>query len=604
MSVRGRRDRPRSGGAGSDSASPVAIPLDRRSLGGIAALALVVRVAYVAVFMRGYVPNSDADSYFAIGRAVSKGQGYVFTLPFEFVHATAIRPPLYPTVIAAAFRIFGVHVGVAQGVNVIAGSGAAVLGALIAARIGGSRAGLCAGIVLALYPPLIANDVTVLVESLAVVLLFATVLFLLDGRTVLAGVSLGLLMLDRASAQWFVVVLAIWVLWRFGWRHAVRMVVIVVLVVSPWVVRNAVQVGGPVLVATNGFNLNATYSNEAREADGFVDAYFDSRFAEMRVDATDEVALDAQLRAKALRDLRAHPSEVFRVARHNVEQWLELEPGRNREPERLDGRNLGVRDWTLPLFYLVTIAGLFALVRARRSAAAQLLGLAAAYFTAVSLATIAVPRLRSVFDACVAVGAGVALAWLLDRKADVSDAAPKARPLRGLRSAGILALAAVVVAATGLAWQARTHTRARRAVGAAVARDASALDALDAQYRASRSANEPPQLAKVDLDRVRDLMTVLGDRAPQVASAVRPRVADALRAVRVASHEADVVGLLSAGEYLAAAAKHRTPSVEAVRTRYERQIRSSDPTLEPWDSVTAGRSLLRSESAVDALRAG
>ena len=138
-----------------------------------------------------------------------------------------------------------------------------MLGALIAQRISGPRAGLCAGMVLALYPTVIANDVTVLVESTAVLLLFATVLFLLDGRTVLAGVALGLLMLDRASAQWFVVVVAGWVLWRFGWQHAIRLVAVVLVVVSPWVVRNAVQVGGPVLVTTNGFNLNATFSNEA-----------------------------------------------------------------------------------------------------------------------------------------------------------------------------------------------------------------------------------------------------------------------------------------------------------------------------------------------------
>ena len=193
------------------------------------------------------------------------------------------------------------------------------------------------------------------------------------------------------------------------------------MVVSPWLVRNAVQVGGPVLVATNGFNLNATYSNEARESGGFVDAYFDSRFARFRVDAADEVDLDERLRTKALHDLRAHPGEVFHVARQNIEQWFELKPGLNRDAERLDGRNLDVRHWTLPLFYLVTIAGLFALVRARRSAAAQLLGLAAVYFTAVSLATIAVPRLRSVFDGCVAIGAGVALGWLIDRARSVDE---------------------------------------------------------------------------------------------------------------------------------------------------------------------------------------
>jgi 4-amino-4-deoxy-L-arabinose transferase-like glycosyltransferase len=576
--------------------------MSRRRLAVVAAISLLARVGYAAAFMRGYVPNSDADSYYAIGRAVSKGQGYAFTLPFEFVHATAIRAPLYPTVIAGAFRVFGTHVGVAQGVNIVAGCVVAVLGALIAERISGARAGLCAGIVLALYPPLIANDVTVLVESIAVLLLFATVLLLLDGRTILAGVSLGLLMLDRASAQWFVVVIAGWVLWRFGWRHAARLVVVALLVVSPWVVRNAVQVGGPAVVATNGFNLNATYSNEARQSQGFVDAYIDPRFAMMRLAAVDEIDLDGRLRAKALHDLRKHPTQLFHVVGRNLEHWFELRPAKNRDAERLDGRNLTVRNWTLPLFYLITAAGLLALVRARRAAAAQLLALAAAYFTVVSLVSVAVPRLRSIFDGCVAIGAGITLAWAIDRRTRTNERPPSIRPLRVVRSTIILVLLAVVVASTALVWRARTQQHARRAVEAAITRDASAIDALAGQYRAARSASEPPRLLDRDLARIHDLMTVLGQRAPQVKTHLRPSVADALRPIRIASHEADVISLLSIGEYLGAGARHRTPSLDAVRTRYEREIRPGDPTLESWDRVMSGRTLRRARAAVDELR--
>jgi 4-amino-4-deoxy-L-arabinose transferase-like glycosyltransferase len=568
----------------------------------IASTALAARIAYSVAFMRHYAPDSDADSYYKIGRAVSKGRGYAFTLPFEFVHATAIRPPLYPTVLAGAFRVFGVHVGVAQGVNIVAGSVVVVLGALIAERISGPRAGLCAGIVLALYPPLIANDVTVLVESIAVLLVFATVLLLVDGRTVLAGVSLGLLMLDRASAQWFVVVIAGWVVWRFGWRHAARLVVVAVLVASPWIVRNAVQVGGPELVATNGFNLNAVYSNEAFQSSrGFVDAYFDPRFANMRMEAVDEVDLDAKLRHKALHDLRDHPGRILRVVRVNFEHWFELRPALNRDAERHDGRNLTVREWTLPLFYLVTVAGLFALVRARRAAATQLLALAAAYFTVICVLSISVPRLRSIFDACVALGAGIALAWAIDRNVRVDVRPPRVRPLRAVPSAVVLGVIAVVVATAALAWRADTQRQARRAVETAVAQDASAIDLLVAQYQAGRS-NEPLRLVQKDLDLVRDLTTVLGNRTPQLAGDQRPRVADALRAIRVASHEANVISLLSAAEYIDAAAKHRPPSRDAVQTRYEREIRPDDPTLEPWNEAIAGRSLLRARSALDELR--
>jgi 4-amino-4-deoxy-L-arabinose transferase-like glycosyltransferase len=572
-----------------------------RALALIASVALLTRVGYVVGFMRGYTPHSDADSYFKIGRAVSHGQGYVFTLPFEFVHATAIRPPLYPTLLAGAFKVFGAHVGVAQGVNIVAGTLVAVAGALLGARIAGPRAGLGAGLVIALYPPLIANDVTVLVESTAVLLLFATVLLLLEGRTVWAGVTLGLLMLDRASAQWFVLGLGAWVVWRFGWRHALRMVAVTVVVVAPWIVRNTVNVGGPDLVATNGFNLNAIYSNEARQAANFVDAYFDPRFAAMRVNALDEVDLDAALRKHALDDLRSHPGELFRVARANLARWLELRPGQNRHAEKLDGRNLTVRDWTLPLFYVVTAAGIVALALARRNAAAQLLLLAAAYFSLVCLVSISVPRLRSAFDGCTAVGAGVALAWLLDRKIRVDVEALPVRAVRAVPSAVVLGGLLVAIAAAGLGWRASTQDRAGRAVRAAGARDASALDALATDYRAAQTANAPPRFAAADLDRARDLMTVLGQRAPQVESGLRSRVGDALRAARVASHQTDVVALLSAAEVIRAASEERAPSLDRVRTRYEREVLPGDPTLEDWDVVMSGTALERAQRAAAAL---
>jgi len=578
--------------------------VQRRTLAGLAALALGARVVYVVAFMRGYTPDSDADSYYRIGRAVSKGHGYVFTLPFEFVHATAIRPPLFPTVLAAAFRIFGTHVGVAQGVNIVAGTAATVLAALVGARIAGRRAGLCAGIVVALYPPLIANDVTVLAESIAVVLLLTSVLLLVDGRTVWAGVTLGLLMLDRASAQWFLVVIGLWVLWRMGWRHALRLVAVAVVVVSPWLVRNAVHVGGPVLVATNGFNLNAMYSNEARTSGKFVDAYFDPRFAALRAESSDEVDLDNRLRRKALHDLRDHPGEIVPVLGKNVEHWFELRPSLNRHAEMQDGRNLTVRSWTLPFFYVVTAAGIVGLVRARRSAAAQLLVLAAGYFTIVSLFTISVPRLRSVFDVCMAVGAGVTLAWLTDREVRADDSRPPVRPVNAARSALVLVVLAAILLASLPVWRKQARPRARHAVEAAATRDESGLTALLAAYRATTSTHRPPQLDPADVAQLHDLLGVLGDRAPETDGALHTHVVDALRAVRTVSHEADVIGLLSAGEDIAASRAHRRASLAVVRGRYEHDVRPTDTTLEPWDAVLSGTSILRAQNAIDAVRGG
>jgi 4-amino-4-deoxy-L-arabinose transferase-like glycosyltransferase len=573
----------------------------RRTLAGLAAIALIVRVGYVVAFMRGYAPDSDAHSYYRIGQAVAEGRGYSFTLPFEFAHATAIRPPLYPTLLAGVFRMFGVHIGVAQAVNILAGTAVVVLGALLAQRIGGTRAGWCAGLVLACYPPLLANDATLLVESTAVLLLFASVLLLVDGRTILAGGTLGLLMLDRASAQWLVVVIAVWVGSRVGWMHALRLVAVAGLVIAPWVVRNAVHVGGPVLVATNGFNLNAVYSGESHESGGWVDAYFDPRFAVTRTEARDEVDLDALLRAHAVEAIRRDPTVVLRVARMNAERWLELHPSWNRNAERLDGRNLTVRDWTLPAFYVVTLLGGGALLRARRSPAAHLLVIAAGYFTAVSLLSIAVPRLRSVCDASMAVGAGVAIAWVIDHRWNVDLRPPPVRLVHRARSAVAIGTAALVVAGAAYAWRAQVRARANQTVAVAVARNASAIDAILADYRTSTSAHRPPRFAPADLDRARRLRGSLGNAAADLDGSSRERVAAALRAVRILVHETEVIALLSAGEYFDAAHDRRPPSLAAVRRFYE-ELRKTDWTLSDWDTAT-GRVLQQAREALAVLRA-
>jgi len=526
----------------------------------------------------------------------------VFTLPFEFTHATAIRPPLYPTVVAAAMRIFGEHVATAQGVNIAVGSAAAVLGALLAARIAGVRAGLAAGGVIALYPPLIANDVTILVESFAVLLCLASVLLLLDGRTVWAGAALGLLMLDRASAQWLVLVFGVWVVRRFGWRHALVFAGTALVVVSPWVARNWVDVGGPTLVTTNGYNLNATYSAEAVRGDGFVDAYFDSRFANIRAAAPDEVALDTALRNHALHQLRRHPGDALRVAGNGLLQWFELQPAWNTDAERLDGRNLGVRAWTLPLFYLVTTAGIAGFVIARRSYAGRLAALTAGYFTAVCVVSIAVPRLRSVFDAMMAVGAGVTIAWLTGRRTAVTTAAPAARPLRARRAAGALVAIAVVVASIGFVWRHRTQESARHAVAAAITRDLPATRRVESALEAAQGSTLPPDIANADIARLHDLVTVLGDATPEATSGLRDALEPALAATRALTHQTDVVALLSAAEVIEAGAHRTTPDLARVAARYEQSVRPKDPTLPPLPIVLSGATVRQAQDAIAAVR--
>jgi hypothetical protein len=159
----------------------------------------------------------------------------------------------------------------------------------------------------------------------------------------------------------------------------------------------------------------------------------------------------------------------------------------------------------------------------------------------------------------------------------------------------------VVVLASLPVWRSRTQPRAKHAVEAAATRDESGLTELLVAYQAA-STHRPPRIEQADLDQVHDLLGVLGDRAPQTDGAFHAQVVNALRAVRTVSHEADVIGLLSAGEVIAASRAHRPASLAAIRERYERDVRSNDATLEPWDDVLSGAAIVRAQNAIDDVR--
>lgn len=372
----------------------------------IALVALVVRVVYVLVVLREYGPVSDALHYHSIAAAIAEGRGVVHPFPFDFVHPTAWRPPLYPLVLGAVYAVTGPRLGAAEALNVALGTSVVVLAVVLSWRLAGWWAALATGVLVAVYPPLIFNDGPPLSEPLGLVLLLATLLLVIDRRVLGAGVASGLLLLTRPSGQFFVVALAGWVLWRLGWRRALAYVLVVGVVVAPWMLRNWIRLGSPVIVTSNGFNLNAVYSPEAKAAGGFVDGVFDPRFATLRAGITNEVKLDAALRRHALASIREDPSQVFEVAAHNALGMFELRPSYNTAPEALDGRNLRVRRLSLPLVWLVLPSGLIGMWAMRRRPGTGPLVLAAVVFPAVSLVSVAPPRLRAPLDlvCCIAVG--------------------------------------------------------------------------------------------------------------------------------------------------------------------------------------------------------
>lgn len=402
-----------------DSAPP------RRIAAAVGLLALIVRLAFWGLITPDRALVSDAAQYDFLARNLAEGRGFVDTFPQLVVHPTAFRPPGYPAVLSVVYWVLWPSPGIGRAVNVVLGTAVAVTLVLLLARHLGRRSAAVGGLVVALYPNFVANDTYVLTEPLSLLLLLGVLACVLDRRWALTGLATGALVLTRPSAQYLVVLLALYLLWKVGWRAALVAVGTAALVVAPWVARNWAELGSPVLVTSNGFNYAALYSPPAVENGAFIDPTRHEWFQDKRLAQFDEVLWDRELRELATDTVRDDPSVVPRVMRRNAAAMFEIRPSYNRKAEEIDGRNLVVRGATYWLLWPLLLAGVAGAVTRRRQPVVLLSAAVAAYFTLASLVFVAPPRLRSPMELMMVICAAALLAprtpTLLPSRDDVDD---------------------------------------------------------------------------------------------------------------------------------------------------------------------------------------
>ena len=341
--------------------------------GWLFGVALLARLAYWILVTRDWVPQNDADQYFRLARSLADGDGYQLVYPQLDLHATAYRPPLLPIVLTPGAWLFDGALWPARLLIAIIGSATAVLAAVLANRVGGRRAGIVAGLAVALYPPLLANDTVTLTEPLALLLLLGALLLADDDHWVLAGLTLGAGLLTRPNGYVMVLVVAVWVGTRLGWRRGLGLAAIAVLCLAPWMVRNKVQVDTWRPYTSDGFTLAAVYALPAQRTGHFVDPVWDPGFDDMehRLAQFDEGRWSDLLTGDAVEGVKTNPDYVWYTLRRNFRGYFEINPSLNTYPEVADGRNLDFRRPMLPLFYAVTVLGIAGFVRFRRDRACR-----------------------------------------------------------------------------------------------------------------------------------------------------------------------------------------------------------------------------------------
>ncbi len=192
-----------------------------------------------------------------------------------------------------------------------------------------------------------------------------------------------------------IAIVGAWLAWRhpLRWRAAGAFVAAAALTLSPWILRNALVLGAPVLTTQGGITLYSSY----RPPDGKILGVLVQDDEVRSAQARGEVEADRQLTATAFRLAVSRPAETLRLALLKVAFfWVPIDWEVRQPPGRLD-----------PVFLFALPFAVWGAVRERRLLLPCCI---LAGVTVFSAAVYGSPRLRLPYEPLVALLAAVPLA--------------------------------------------------------------------------------------------------------------------------------------------------------------------------------------------------
>lgn len=363
-------------------------------------LALALRVAAIGAD-GGYEPANDAFEYDYYAQAIAGGDGYPRSGYLLQGGPTAIRGPGYPYFLGGVYALGGNSLTAGRLAGAALGALAVLLIYLIARRLWGSRVGLVAAGLAAVFPPLVLLSRELLSESLFIPLELGAVLCALNFRrsggslrwAAAAGALCGLALLTRNTGLALLICLPLGVLVtqpRLRPQALIGPLVLLAaaaLVVAPWTARNEARFGRFIPVTTSaGITASGVY-NPASFGDSpthgaWRDPRLVPRFTPLFVTpGRDEAEVDAILRREARDFAWQHPGYVAEVFAWNLLRLFEVTGGSvvDKRGRSVDDRGIGsatpsVERAGLVLVVLLALAGTLALIFSRPVRAGKLGG--------------------------------------------------------------------------------------------------------------------------------------------------------------------------------------------------------------------------------------
>ena len=298
---------------------------------------------------------------------------------------TAFRPPLYPLFVAGCLQLGGsALLGFMQ---VLVGTATVALTHCLARRWGlGDRLALAAATLVAVDPLLLNYASQAMTETLAVLLTVA--LFVAwpqptdnepqTRRAALAGMLLGLAALCRPTIWAFALISLAAALWRrirtperrFARppREFLVLAATTLLVIAPWVIRNAIVFRQPIVTTTHGGYTLLLGNNEAFYRDVVSQPFgtvwpadklatwqqtVEDKLARQGVLRSDEIARDVAMKSLAIEWMRANPSAALSCAWFRIRNlWSPVPVERAGVPQ--------VVIWLVGAYYLALLLAVVA----------------------------------------------------------------------------------------------------------------------------------------------------------------------------------------------------------------------------------------------------
>jgi 4-amino-4-deoxy-L-arabinose transferase-like glycosyltransferase len=366
-----------------------ALSLHRPRLGSAGRRNLIILIIAVALALRlgfvlttpNFTPYADARDFDRTAVSLAEHGHYPPSTVAPSGGPTALRPPAYPYVLAAAYWITGTagsssRYTVARVLSALISTLAVVLTGVVAWLAVSASAGIAALALAAVYPPSVTIGDGVLAEPLFTVLVLGAVASALMARrsrrrlgwAAMAGLYAGLACLARINVLIAVPAIAVgacpWP-WRI-WRSALPAVIVLattIVCLAPWTIRDALVFHRFVPVTTQaGLTLAGTY-NPVSRADAQNPASWHvptmAPYRQLVRRGESEAVLNQRFFSTVVRFAEGDPLYVAKVAFFNTGRLLELQgPSTERPAAQETGISPGISDLDVYAFYVLGILAL------------------------------------------------------------------------------------------------------------------------------------------------------------------------------------------------------------------------------------------------------